>query len=1383
MAQTQTSSTDSIPLDLLEVLIAFRNGDFSVRMPCDRLGLEGKVADTLNEILDMEHRILLELEQVANAVGKDGATDRRLKLPRYNGGWAQRVDFINGLVGDLVQPMNEMARVIASVARGDLTQNVDLGSEGHALQGEFLHTACEVNRMVARLKRFACEVTRVAREVGTEGELGGQADLEGMEGTWKHLTDDVNSMASNLTRQVRNIAEVTVAVANGDLSKKITVDVRGEFLELKETVNTMVDQLRAFASEVTRVAREVGTEGCLGGQAVVRGAGGTWKDLTDSVNSMASNLTSQVRSIAEVTTAVANGDLGKQIKVDVQGEILQLKNTINTMVEQLGSFASEVTRVAREVGTEGRLGGQAVVKGVGGVWADLTESVNHMANNLTTQVRNIAEVTTAVAGGDLSKKITVEARNEILGLKNTINTMVDQLNAYASEVTRVAREVGTEGKLGGQAQVPGAAGVWRDLTDNVNQLAGNLTAQVRAIADVATAVTAGDLSRSVTVQAAGEVAILKDKINEMIRNLRETTIRSTEQDWLKTNLTKFTRMLQGQRDLLTVARQVLSGLAPLVGAHLGVFYLAQEGGDGLCLRLLASYAYQDRKGPRNLIRLGEGLVGQAALEQVRILLTEVPADYVQIESGLGHATPANLVVLPVLFEGEVNAVVELASCSRFSAVHLAFLEQLTESIGIVLNTISATMRKEELLKQSQALAEELQSQQEEMTQTNRGLEAQTATLRNSQILLERQQETLKQRYQDLEERTRLVSDQKAEVEAARAAIQVRAERQQQDLLSAREALEERAKVVQEQQTEVEHSRGALHEKAEQLAQASKYKSEFLANMSHDLRTPLNSLLILSRALEENADANLTPRQMEYAATIHAAGHDLLELIDDVLDLSKIESGAMELEWSAIPFRNVLLFAERTFRPIAEGKGLRFEVHLGPALPATLRTDWLRLQQVLRNLLANAFKFTEAGSVTLEVGLASSGWTPGQAALDEAPMVVSFAVKDTGIGIDPAKHGVVFEAFQQADGSTSRIYGGTGLGLSISRGITNLFGGEIVLQSAPGEGSTFTLYLPLRATAAEGAEGTLPLEPMGGSPILLLGGADAASPASPPVTREVIQEAIRVLLSITRKTPRYLLLVEDDPAQLLALREIMEGPGVETAVARTGREALEALGAAVFDCMVLDLNLPDMTGLEVLRRLREEKGRVGLPVIVHTARKFTQGEEAALRRMAETIVVKAPDSLNRVFDETALFLGRPDCPAPRVSEDAKATCRRESPLKGRKILLVDDDARNIFALRSVLESQGIHALAASTGWEALSLLELHPDTDLVLLDVMLPGLDGLDTARAIRRSEGLKDLPIIALTAKAMKGDRELCLEAGATEYLPKPVDLGQLLAAMERLVA
>src|SRR6516225_5819633 len=571
--------------------------------------------------------------------------------------------------------------------------------------------------MLGQLAAFASEVTRVAREVGTEGKLGGQAKVKGVAGTWKDLTENVNLMASNLTSQVRNIAAVTTAVANGDLAKKITVDVRGELFELKDTINKMVDQLRSFASEVTRVAREVGTEGKLGGQAKVEGVSGTWKDLTDSVNSMASNLTSQVRNIAAVTTAVANGDLSKKITVDVKGEILELKNTINTMVDQLRSFAAEVTRVAREVGTEGKLGGQAQVRGVAGTWKDLTDSVNFMAGNLTAQVRGIAKVVTAVANGDLKQKLTVEAKGEIAALADTINSMIDTLATFADQVTTVAREVGVEGKLGGQAKVPGAAGTWKGLTDNLNQLAATLTTQVRAIAEVATAVTKGDLTRSITVEAAGEVAALKDNINEMIRNLRETTRINTEQDWLKTNLAKFSRMLQGQKDLNTVGRLILSELAPVVGTQQAVFYVLDTSPEQPQLSLLASYA--DRgQGVGRTLRLGEGLVGQCALEKQKILITTAPPEYIRISSGLGEAPPRGIIVLPVVFEGQVKGVLELASFDVFNPTQQAFLEQLTESIGIVLNTIVANMRTEDLLKQSQLLANELQSRQEELQNTN-----------------------------------------------------------------------------------------------------------------------------------------------------------------------------------------------------------------------------------------------------------------------------------------------------------------------------------------------------------------------------------------------------------------------------------------------------------------------------------------------------------------------------------------------------------------------------------------------------------------------------------------------------------------------------------------
>src|SRR2546422_987387 len=901
---------------LLSALVAVQRGDFSVRLPDDWTGIAGKIADTFNEIAGTNLRMTQELERIGRVVGKEGRITQRASLGDVSDSWVEAIRSINDLIGDLVHPTSEMARVIGAVAKGDLSKTIAAEIESRPLEGEFLRTAKIVNRMVDQLGAFASEVTRVAREVGTEGKLGGQARVKGVAGTWKDLTENVNLMASNLTSQVRNIETVTTAVATGDLTKKITVDVKGEFLELKDTINTMVDQLRSFASEVTRVAREVGTEGKLGGQAKVEGVSGTWKDLTDSVNVMAGNLPAQVRNIAEVPTAVANGDLSKKITVNVKGEILELKNTINTMVDQLSSFAAEVTRVAREVGTEGRLGGQAYVKGVAGTWKDLTDNVNFMAGNLTGQVRDIAGVTTAVANGDLRQKLTVEAKGEIAALSDTINNMIDTLATFADQVTTVAREVGVEGQLGGQASVPGAAGTWKDLTDNVNQLAANLTNQVRAIADVATAVTKGDLTRFIQVDASGEVAALKDNINEMIRNLKDTTIKNNEQDWLKTNLAKFTRMLQGQKDMLTVGKLILSELAPVVSAQHGVFYVmetpkeeaaaADTDHDETYLKLLASYAFRSRKTVGNRFMLGEGLVGQAALEKERILITNAPSDYVQITSGLGQAMPTNIIVLPVLFEGQVKAVMELSSFEKFSPIHQAFLDQLVESIGIVLNTIEANTRTEDLLKQSQSLAKELQSRQEELQNTNL----------------------------ELQEKAKLLAEQKAEIER--------------------------------KNTEVEQARQALEEKAEQLALTSKYKSEFLANMSHELRTPLNSLLILADQLAHNEEGNLLPKQVEFARTIHASGNDLLSLINDILDLSKIESGTVTVDIAALRFNDLQDYVERTFRHVADAKNLEFEIESDPDLPSSMFTDSQRLEQVIRNLLSNAFKFTEKGKVILSM---------------------------------------------------------------------------------------------------------------------------------------------------------------------------------------------------------------------------------------------------------------------------------------------------------------------------------------------------------------------------------------------------------------------------------
>src|SRR5213592_5832 len=616
----------------LRVLASVQRGDFSVRMPTDWSGSAGKVAAAINDIIESNQRVEREIRRLSRNVGKEGQV-KRAAVGHSGGAWASTLDAVNDLVEDLARPNTEIARVISAVANGDLSQTMALEIDGRPLQGQFLSTAKTINTMVDQLNAFANEVTRVAREVGTEGRLGGQAEVKGVAGIWKDLTDNVNFMAGNLTSQVRNIAEVTTAVQQGDLSKKITVDVRGEILELKQTINTMVDQLNAFANEVTRVAREVGTEGRLGGQAEVYGVGGVWKDLTDNVNIMAGNLTSQVRNIAEVTTAVQQGDLSKKITVDVRGEILELKQTINTMVDQLNAFAKEVTRVAREVGTDGKLGGQANVEGVAGIWKDLTDNVNTMASNLTDQVRGIARVVTAVANGNLRGKLTLEAKGEIAELADTINSMTATLAVFAQQVTTVAREVGAEGRLGGQANVPGAAGTWRDLTDNVNQLSATLTTQVRAIAEVATAVTKGDLTRTIRVDTKGEVTNLKDNINEMIRNLRDTTEKTNEQDWLKTNLTRFTRMLQGQRDLMTVSKMILSELAPLVHAEHGVFYgIVPTNGRPTHLALQAGYAYRPRKNVPMEFGLGEGLIGQCALEKKRIVVTDVPKDYIKISS-------------------------------------------------------------------------------------------------------------------------------------------------------------------------------------------------------------------------------------------------------------------------------------------------------------------------------------------------------------------------------------------------------------------------------------------------------------------------------------------------------------------------------------------------------------------------------------------------------------------------------------------------------------------------------------------------------------------------------------------------------------------------------
>jgi HAMP domain-containing protein/CheY-like chemotaxis protein len=1458
--------------NIADVTTAVANGDLSKKITVDARGEIAELKNTINTMVDQLSSFADEVTRVAREVGTEGKLGGQALVRGVSGTWKDLTDSVNTLADNLSTQVRNVAEVTTAVADGDLSKKITVEA-----RGEVLELKQTINTMVDQLSSFADEVTRVAREVGTEGILGGQAQVKGVSGTWKGLTDNVNTLAGNLTSQVRNIAEVTTAVAQGDLSKKITVEARGEVLELKETVNTMVDQLRSFAAEVTRVAKEVGTEGRLGGQANVEGVSGTWKDLTDNVNAMADNLTNQVRNIAEVTTAVANGDLSKKITVNVKGEILSLKNTINTMVDQLSSFADEVTRVAREVGTEGKLGGQARVKGVSGTWKDLTENVNAMADNLTNQVRNIAEVTTAVARGELSKKITVDARGEILQLKNTINTMVDQLSTFAAEVTRVAREVGSEGKLGVQAQVEGVSGVWKGLTDNVNQLAGTLTTQLRAISEVSTAVTQGDLTRTIAVEAQGEVAELKDTINQMIENLAETTRANQEQDWLNSNMARFTGMLQGLRDLETVSRLIMSELTPLLDAQHGTFFMREGEGDDDVLRLIATYGYKERKNVPNRFTVGEGLVGQAALEQKSILITEAPEDYIKITSGLGSAAPVNLIVLPVLFEDHVMAVIELASFARFTPVQCALLEQLSESIGVVLNTIIANMRTEELLEQSQQLtqelqkqSEELQTQQEELQQTNKELEEQAASLKASEELLQTQQEELQQTNQELEEKAQLLEEQNRRIEI--------------------------------KNREIELARRALEEKAEQLALSSRYKSEFLANMSHELRTPLNSLLILAKLLMENPGGNLTEKQIEFATTIYSAGSDLLDLINDILDLSKVEAGRMDLHVSDVSLSDVREFVERSFRPVADNKRLEFGVEVyGANVPPTIETDEQRLQQVLKNLLSNAFKFTEQGGVTLRIEAVEGRQFAGEA-LSRADAVVAFSVIDTGIGIPEDKLRLIFEAFQQADGSTARRFGGTGLGLSISREIARLLGGEISVESEVGKGSTFTLYLPVTFTApeqvspdealvervvyrrdAEGDGATAPEPPeldpsvllpsevrddrdeisegdrvvliieddadlaktelevarergfkgivalrgdaglalahefkpdaiildmrlpvMDGwtvldhlkhhpetrhIPVHIVSGADGRQSAlkagavaylEKPVTIEALEDAFAQVKEFIDRGVKNLLVVEDDEAERHAVAELVGGEeDVRVTAVGSSEEALQALEEKHFDCMVLDLKLPEMTGFALLEKLKEDERFSSIPVIVYTGTELTRREETTLKQFADTIVVKDASSPERLLDETALFLHRVERKLPSAKRKMLEQLHSADEIfRGRKILIVDDDVRNVFALTSVLEANGMDVLYAENGKEGIECLRANLDLDLILMDIMMPELDGYETIKAIREIEEFEHLPIIALTAKAMKGDREKSIDSGASDYIAKPVDTDQLLSLM-----
>ncbi|MFE5565511.1 MULTISPECIES: HAMP domain-containing protein [Amycolatopsis] len=1289
---------------IAEVTTAVAKGDLSQKITVDARGEILELKNTINTMVDQLSSFADEVTRVAREVGTEGALGGQAQVPGVAGTWRDLTTSVNFMAGNLTAQVRSIAQVATAVAKGDLSQKITVDA-----RGEILELKNTINTMVDQLSSFADEVTRVAREVGTEGRLGGQADVKGVSGTWKGLTESVNVMADNLTDQVRSIAEVTTAVAKGDLSQKIRVDARGEILELKDTINTMVGQLSSFADEVTRVAREVGTEGRLGGQADVKGVSGTWKGLTESVNVMADNLTDQVRSIAQVATAVARGDLSQKITVEAKGEVAALAQTINTMVDTLSAFADEVTRVAREVGTEGILGGQARVPNVAGTWKDLTDNVNSMANNLTGQVRNIAQVTTAVAQGDLSRKIDVDARGEILELKTTINTMVDQLSAFAAEVTRVAREVGSEGRLGGQAEVEGVSGTWKRLTENVNELAGNLTRQVRAIAEVTSAVATGDLTRSISVEAQGEVAELKDNINAMVQSLRETTRANEEQDWLNTNLARISGLMQGHRDLRVVATLIMNELTPLVGAQHGTLFLTEPGESGTRLRLITSYGHSEAPDAPSDFAMGQSLIGQAAQTKKPIVVDRTPPGFVKISSSLGSAPPVTLIVLPIVFEDQVLGVIELASFGEFTAVRKDFLEQLMETIGVNVNTIIANARTDSLLEESQRLAEELQARSEE-------LQAQQAKLQVSNAELEEKAELLARQNRDIEVKN----------------------------------------------FEIEQARQEIEERAQQLALASKYKSEFLANMSHELRTPLTSLLILAGVLSQNSTQNLTPKQVEFAKVIQSAGTDLLQLINDILDLSKVEAGKMDIHHEPFPLRQLLDYVGTTFRPLTAEKGLDFQVTVEPNVPELLFTDEQRLRQVLRNLLSNAVKFTEDGSVELRVKLVDTIVSPSGGPSHES--LVAFSVTDTGIGIAEENLDSIFGAFQQADGTTSRKYGGTGLGLSISREVAYLLGGEIRADSVLGTGSTFTLYLPVARFTA---------------PVSL----DESTVDNSAAERRV-------------------LVVESEQNSLLTLlargvaADIADSHGsVQVRAVSDPAEAFEELKRDSYRCVVLDTSIPGTSALTFLKRLVDGPDPVEVPVLAYATRKLSAAQDRLLHGHARVHPVELLPSLDMLRERIMLHISASELEGilplmrqPEVSlvETVPALEQPSDPpagparLQGRKVLLVDDDARNVYAISGMLELHGLSVVHAPNGRKGIEELLSDDGIDLILMDVMMPEMDGHATTAAIREMPKFAGLPIITVTAKAMEGDREKSLAAGASDYVTKPVNAEELLACMER---
>ncbi len=1458
--------------EIANVATAVADGDLSQKISIDVKGEIAELKDTINQMVDSLNIFSDEVTRVAREVGTEGILGGQAKVPDVAGTWKDLTDNVNYMASNLTTQVREIANVATAVAKGDLAQKIAIEAKG-----EIAELKETINTMVDSLNIFSDEVTRVAREVGTEGRLGGQAEVPNVGGAWLELTENVNTMASNLTTQVREIASVTKAVANGDLSKKISEEEKGgEVLELSTIINTMVDSLNILSNEVTRVAREVGTEGMLGGQAEVPNVAGAWLDLTRNVNTMASNLTSQVREIANVATAVANGDLSQKISIDVKGEIAELKDTINQMVDSLNVFAAEVTRVAREVGTEGMLGGQAEVPNVAGTWKGLTDNVNTMASNLTTQVREIASVTTAVANGDLSQKISEQGKGgEVLELSTTINIMVDALNIFADEVTNVAREVGTEGILGGQAEVPNVAGSWKDLTDNVNQMASNLTSQVRDIAGVSTALARGDFSRKIDVEVKGEVQELKNNINAMVdsfttivkaantiaegnfsiemplrseadqlgialntmtENLKRISEENENEAWIKTGQAGLNDRMRGEQDLSTLSKNIVSYLTKYLGAQVGIIYLAEKYNDKKRLRMSGSYAFTRRKSLKTTFDFGEGLAGQAAQEKEVIVLSGIPTDYISVSSGLGHTKPQHILVQPFIIDGEVTGAIEIGSFKQFNDSQLELMRSVGENIAITTNSALDREKMKDLLEESQRQSEELLKQQEKL-----------------QI-------------------------------------------QSKELQMANDDLESKTKDLEMQKEDLQFSRVEVERKAKELELASKYKSEFLANMSHELRTPLNSLLILSKDLSDNRKGNLFKDQQKAASIIYDGGLSLLNLINDILDLSKVEAGKLQIHPEEVFVNNLIDNLQNQFEPLAKSKKLKFTIQPRMNAPEKIITDGQRLEQIIKNLISNAIKFTEKGSVEVSIGKPDAKINFREITLSKSE-VLEIAVKDSGIGIPESKRMMIFEAFQQAEGGTSRQYGGTGLGLTISRELSRLLGGEIHIESTEGKGSVFKVFIPVDLTSApikelenaissynehdssdsrnteameladrksvgsieeenlddrdnlkvsddsiliienekslahkirrivqqagykflfakDGKEGMKLATKYQPSGIILeeqlpdmkglivlehlkfnlktrhipvhfiasdFKGREALNKGAlgfdvKPVSYKDIEDAIQRMEKLHIIHPKELLIIEDDTATLKAITNILENKDISISSAITGKEALKQLTSKKFDCIILDLNLPDINGFDILKKLKSSHKADSMPVVVYTGQDLTKAQVKDLQKFTDSILIKGASTPEKLLDEVSLFLH---------SEQNKLSLSQKKimidlhdpkhVLKEKKVLLVDDDNRNSYALSKALKDSGMNVIVAENGKIAIEKLEKEKDIDIVLMDVMMPVMDGYEATTKIRENPVYKDLPIISLTAKAMPEDKAKSLEAGANDYLTKPVNIDKLL--------